>query len=196
MRCRFDHKAGHLVLHLGGAASRRHRPIYPIPGNAGRYFRLLRADCSADQSWARRVCGLRMLRATNSKKRLETRAPAAAISAGTRPCGGVTVTRLEFMPKPPVREMRNNCARRCGSLTRIPCDFPRGTRLQARPLDQTQPLLRRAERIARSRSKSVRGFGSLMRRSAPSPTRGLDSRLPNVRNRASCPLPWVLANIP
>ena len=101
----------------------------------------------------------------NSKKRLEARAPAAAIRASTRPCP-VNAASLDFMLKPAVREMRNNCARRCGSLTRIPCDFPRGTRLQARPLDQTQPLLRRAERIARSRSKSVRGFGSLMRRAA------------------------------
>src|SRR5215831_3825303 len=111
MRCRLGRKAGHLVLHLGVQLHADIGRYIAFPETPAGIFVQLRADCSADRCWARRVCGLRMLTANNSKKRLEARSPAAAISAGTRPRGGVNAT-LEFMPKPPVREMRNNCARR------------------------------------------------------------------------------------
>ena len=43
-------------------------------------FSTLRADCSADPSWARRVCGLRRLTAKNSKNRLATSCPIPSLA--------------------------------------------------------------------------------------------------------------------
>ena len=56
------------------------------------------------------LCGLRMLAAKNSRKRIKARSPAAAPSAGSRLCAEVTCNMLLFMMQAP--------AERCGIAAR------------------------------------------------------------------------------
>jgi hypothetical protein len=66
-------------------------------------------NSSAARALARRVCGLRMLAAKNSRKRIEALSPALT-SAGTWPRAVANGIRLEFTPKAP--------AERCGIIAR------------------------------------------------------------------------------
>jgi hypothetical protein len=58
------------------------------------------------------VCGLRMLAAKNSRKRIEARSPAAAMSSGSRLLWSGYLQHVRIHDASSGREMRNKGARR------------------------------------------------------------------------------------